>query len=215
MSFILTNNWILYGLVAVGAVFLLFGFYSVKPLASLVGFLIGYVLAARFLPLQPPVLTTVAVLAGLTVAALFFTAHLALPFLIGAALTFGFSYAAILYYAFPAEVYHYILFLSLALLIGLTTFVAKDYFIIIWTALFGAVLLSFCGGMLFNLGPQTFVFDKPEPVFMRIIDMIEQNPSAMLISFLALFCLGLLVQFFMTNSSQMFIRKRYIGKHRQ
>ena len=215
MSLILTNGWMLYALIVVGAVFILFGFYAIKPLASLVGFLIGYLFALRYLPLESPVLNTVAVLAGLIVAAFFFTAHLTLPFLIGSAFTYCISFAFVLYYSFPAEVYHYILFISLSLLIGLTTFVAKDYFIIIWTSLFGAVLLTFCCCLLFNPGTEAFVFDKPVPVFSRLIDMAEQNGSAMLIALLSLFCVGLLVQFFMTSSAQVFIRKRYIGKHRK
>ena len=214
MGLIISGSWLVYILLACGIAFLLFGFYLIRPIATIAGFFIGYFIAINLLPLQAELLEAVSIFIGIVAAGVFFSAYLVFPFLLGSLVVYFASNVALAYYAFPAEPYHYILFAVLSLIIGLSVFVAKDYFSVIWTVLFGAVVTTLSAGYLYLIPSSTFIINHTTDFINRSLDLLNMNAFLTFIVLTALVLIGLIVQLFFTSNAQLFIRRRYIGKHR-
>jgi hypothetical protein len=218
MIFGITIETILIILTVIGFVCLILGFSWIKILAILLGFVSGFLISNSLLNgvqgLDETWVIILSVLAGLILALFLFNFYIIVPFVLGVFLIYIAGAMLLSTLQIIGERYHFLLFGVLGILGGIAALIYKDYFMIIWTSIFGSFLITVSLGIMIFGEPSDIDFNLLDKTHENFVYLFKDNSLTLIIAFFVLLILGLLIQFLFTCHSQVFIKKMYKGKHR-
>jgi len=213
MNFNFTFN-ILYVLTTFYAMALLFmGFNWIKILSLIFGMFMGYAAVVRTLPLTGFTLTAVAACAGVGFGFILFKYRNLMPLMISVGIVFFIAGLVQTSQSATHPLYMQAIYLAIGLAIGSSVFIARDYFLVIWTSLLGAILFVISLGFLSFGGDTPIAFSSNNDLYHRIIDIFGKNTLYHAVMFMMVLVMGLVVQFVWTAKFQLFVKKKYKGKH--
>jgi|GEM_PF-3889171 len=213
MDFNFTFN-MLYILATFYAMALLFmGYNWIKILSLIFGMCMGYAAVVRAFPLTGAVQNAVASGVGVGFGFILFKYRNLMPLMVSVGLIFFVTGLIQTYQGHLHPLYMQAIYLVVGLAIGSSVFLARDYFLVIWTALFGAILFVISLGFLSFGGYSPIMFASRIGFHLRIIEIFGKNLLYHIVMLTMVFVMGLVVQFTWTAKFQMFVKRKYKGKH--
>ncbi len=213
MNFDFTFN-ILYILTTFYAMALLFmGYNWIKILSLIFGMFMGYAAVVRAVPLSGFTLTAAAACVGVGFGFILFKYRNLLPLMISVGFVFFVTGLIQTSQHTIHPLYMQLIYLAAGLALGSSVFIARDYFLVIWTSLLGAVLFVVSLGFLSFGGDIPITFASGQDLNLRILDIFGQNTLYHAVMFLMVLTMGLVVQFVWTAKFQLFVKRKYKGKH--
>ena len=213
MNFDFTFN-ILYILTTFYAMALLFmGYNWIKILSLIFGMFMGYAAVVRAVPLSGFTLTAAAACVGVGFGFILFRYRNLLPLMISVGFVFFVTGLIQTSQHTIHPLYMQLIYLAAGLALGSSVFIARDYFLVIWTSLLGAVLFVVSLGFLSFGGDIPITFASGQDLNLRILDIFGQNTLYHAVMFLMVLTMGLVVQFVWTAKFQLFVKRKYKGKH--
>lgn len=201
-----------------GVFSLFFGYSLVRFFALMLGFMVGFIASYILLPnialLTQMWILILSVLIGIIISLIMFKLHLIVPFILGVISIYvlGVSFLTVL--PIDGYSYYYIFIGVIAILGGLAGIVLKDCLLILWSSLFGAVVLSLTAGLFYFSDLSSLDITSYVSANNALVIALQSEPRFLFGLFLLLFVLGLIVQIYITSKSQVFLKKFYFGKHR-
>ncbi len=213
MDFNFTFN-ILYVLTTFYAMALLFmGYNWIKVLSLIFGMFMGYAAVVRTLPITGFSLTAIAACVGVGFGFILFRYRNLMPLMISVGFVFFITGLIQTSQNTVHPLYMQAIYLGIGLAIGSSVFIARDYFLVIWTSLLGAVLFVISLGFLSFGGDTPIVFASNTDLHHRILEIFGKNTLYHAVMFVMVLMMGLVVQFVWTAKFQLFVKKKYKGKH--
>ena len=213
MDFDFTFN-ILYILTTFYAMALLFmGYNWIKILSLIFGMFVGYAAVVRSLPLDGFTLTAVASCMGVGFGFILFKYRNLMPLMISVGFVFFITGLIQTAQNTIHPLHMQIIYLVVGLAIGSSVFLARDFFLVIWTSLLGSFLFVISLGFLSFGGNTPIIFTTGNELNHRILDIFGQNTLYHAVMFLMVLIMGLMIQFVWTAKFQLFVKRRYKGRH--
>lgn len=213
MNFDFTFN-ILYILTTFYAMALLFmGYNWIKILSLIFGMLMGYAAVVRAVPLTGFTQTVAASCMGVGFGFILFKYRNLMPLMVSVGIVFFITGLIQTAQGALHPLYMQIIYLAVGLAIGSSVFLARDYFLVIWTSVLGAILFVVSLGFLSFGGDVPITFSSTQQLNLRIIEIFGQNTLYHAVMLVMVLIMGLVVQFVWTAKFQLFVKKRYKGKH--
>ncbi|MEX1308638.1 MAG: hypothetical protein AB1Z19_08925 [Eubacteriales bacterium] len=213
MNFEFTFN-ILYILTTLYAMALLFmGFNWIKILSLIFGMFMGYAAIARSLPLSGFAFTVVASCVGVGFGFILFKYRNLMPLMISVGFVFFITGLIQTAQHTIHPLYMQVIYLAVGLAIGSSVFIARDFFLVIWTSILGAFLFVISLGFLSFGDDSPIIFASGSGLNQRILDIFGQNTLYHVVMFIMVLCMGLIVQFVWTAKFQLFVKRKYKGRH--